>query len=910
MAELRKRGPNGSTTPLPLQGGKEHFDCVSASSDSKIKPSSVWMFFVALVFLLSSLYIGFLASRSVPSPKTSAGSSPSEFIEEKARKHLEEITSYGQRPAGSYANEIQAVNYIRGTLEKIRESARKDIVFEIEIQRPSGHFCLDFVSNYTTVYRNVTNVLVRISPKNNHPPKNALLLNGHFDSVPSSPGANDDAVSCAVMLEIIRCLAQKSRFHFEHGVVFNFNGAEENVLQASHGFITQHPWVDSLRAFINLEAAGAGGREIVFQAGPEHPWLIMMYAELAPYPYAQALGQDIFESGIIPSDTDFRIYRDFGNLPGMDLAYTANGYVYHTYYDTPEVVTPGSIQRAGDNIFELVKGILNSPYLANPGEYQHGHVVFFDYLGLFMIHYPERIGAVINMLTALVVILCTIKKFTGFPSKKENPTKAMQSMALTDLLGSLFILILSWVVGIIFPVALSLVVTYAGHSLSWYCRPYLLIPLYAAPSLFGIGFVHFITRRLLESKEEAAEKAKPTYWYLGYERKASYLAAREAETFYSSLLVWTAVLSILTYYRLASAHLALLFVMFPLIVRTFIWETFFSKKTMQQNRGKLMLMHFVATVIPLQFFSYMAVGMFDVFVPVMSRTGTKVPPDIFLAVVCAFVVVVLTSYLVSTVYIMGDVKIPAAFLVLVSAVALSISLSGLSFPFSAVNKCPKRAIIQHTSRTFYNNESNVISQDAGIWIVPTDYLGIEPFSHENISTAKRDGAYGGWPSYVPFKNIAPNSWYLEGPSPQGMSQPLQVELVSRKQHGNYFTFRFSITGPDHMNMYLSPTSGVHVVNSSLGSLYLTEDEDAGDRETYFIYYCQAIGDESWEFSLDLMAEKEMPSGSSLLDFAVAAQYLHGKDSSSLFLQEFLMVKPDWFFVHNWISTYKHWSYTT
>ena len=49
---------------------------------------------------------------------------------------------------------------------------------------------------------------------------------------------------------------------------------------------------------------------------------------------------------------------------------------------------------------------------------------------------------------------------------------------------------------------------------------------------------------------------------------------------------------------------------------------------------------------------------------------------------------------VSTVYIMGDVKIPAAFLVLVSAVALSISLSGLSFPFSAVNKCPKRAIIQ------------------------------------------------------------------------------------------------------------------------------------------------------------------------------------------------------------------------
>ena len=71
--------------------------------------------------------------------------------------------------------------------------------------------------------------------------------------------------------------------------------------------------------------------------------------------------------GVIPSDTDFRIYRDYGRIPGMDFAYISNGYHYHTRRDDAAHFDKGSLQHSGDNILPLIRSLANNPLVVNPG---------------------------------------------------------------------------------------------------------------------------------------------------------------------------------------------------------------------------------------------------------------------------------------------------------------------------------------------------------------------------------------------------------------------------------------------------------------------------------------------------------------------------------------------------------------
>ncbi|KAI8802551.1 hypothetical protein BJ742DRAFT_858265 [Cladochytrium replicatum] len=211
--------------------------------------------------------------------------------------------------------------------------------------------------NLTTFnnYFESNNVIVRIRNRRTasddvlqyHP---TLLVSAHYDSTQLSYGVTDDGVGVAVILELIRALIYSPPLDYD--IVINLNNAEEIGLFGGQSFLL-HPWSKNVKAFINLEGTGAsmGGRAMLFRTNSYS--LTAAYAKASKYPHASVLFNDIMFA--VSSDTDYRPYITHnGNIPGIDIAFYQNRYLYHTRKDNPDHSTPESAQHMGENVFDLV----------------------------------------------------------------------------------------------------------------------------------------------------------------------------------------------------------------------------------------------------------------------------------------------------------------------------------------------------------------------------------------------------------------------------------------------------------------------------------------------------------------------------------------------------------------------------
>uniref|UniRef100_I3K9A1 Endoplasmic reticulum metallopeptidase 1 n=1 Tax=Oreochromis niloticus TaxID=8128 RepID=I3K9A1_ORENI len=726
------------------------------------------------------------------------GKPTGEFNAVRARQHLEQITSAGPRPVGSQENEVLTVGYLLKQIEDIQvETAAGPHQLTIDIQRPTGTFSIDFLGGFTSFYDHITNIAVRLEPKGGA--QHLMLANCHFDTVANSPGASDDAVSCAVMLEVLHSLANQST-PLNHGVIFLFNGAEENVLQASHGFITQHPWAKQVRAFINLEAAGVGGKEVVFQTGPENPWLVQAYVHAAKHPFASVVGQEVFQSGVIPSDTDFRIFRDFGNIPGIDLAFIENGFIYHTKYDTANRILTDSIQRAG-------------------GRY------------------------------------------------------------VRDLACATGVALLSWFVTLLSVLIVALLVTLLGRSMFWYNHFYASVCLYGAAATGKMILIHTLAKNLYYGVSE---------WKLG-------------DLYFDvSLLLWCCSLVWLTQHGLCSAYVPMLMVAFPLATRLLLAKEF-------KHRGasaKYCVLYLLGLALPYVHFMFLIWVVFEIFTPIMGRSGTEIPPEVVLASLVTLATIFLSSFFLHFIYLVRSTKRIMAGLGFVFTIMFLLVSCGLFFPYSGDldSPRPKRVFLQHTTRTFHNLQGQVESRDSGLWINSFDYTGIQhitphiPEINETVRTrCREDRPFCGYPWFLPVKFLSRKNWYIPAPE-VSPSSPVEFSLLS-KEETSWGTIKmtFSAKGPSHMSLYLMPHRGASLSTWSFGDGTPRFDLSG----EYFVFYSHGLDAPTWIFWFEIQG---------IISVAISSHYFFGKDRRTAQLEEMLHRFPTWAFPSSWVSTYDMYRY--
>lgn len=207
----------------------------------------------------------------------------------------------------------------------------------------------------------------------------AVLLTAHYDTVPASPGASDDAVGVATLLEVARVLAHGPRP--ARDVAFLLSDGEEIGLVGARMFARSHPLASRAAVVINLEARGTRGRVMMFETTPGNQWSIGQLAGMAGV-FATSVAYAIYQ--LLPNDTDL---SELGKLTldGMNFAFIEGASRYHTPGDDIDSVDPRSFQQLGEVVLRLTRRLGNADLAA--ARAHAPDVVYFHVFG-HLAYYP------------------------------------------------------------------------------------------------------------------------------------------------------------------------------------------------------------------------------------------------------------------------------------------------------------------------------------------------------------------------------------------------------------------------------------------------------------------------------------------------------------------------------------------
>jgi Peptidase family M28 len=336
-----------------------------------------------ILLLVLAVVVGALALLPLRSPAPIARDAPpTVFSAERARVHLDRIATR-PRPTSSDANS-DVRQYLVGQLDEL--GLRPTVQDVTASTRTPG---------YAAVAGRAHNIHATL-------PGTAggerVLIVAHYDSVVLGPGATDDGIGVATILELARVLRSEPATP-RHTVEFLLTDGEELGHIGAQGFLATAAAGDpETTVVLNLEARGTEGRLVMFETGEHNGALLPALTDHTPF--ATSISDEIY--GLLPNDTDFTVLKAAG-FTGMNFAVVGGSADYDTELDDLAHQRLETLQDMGSTVLAATRRLSGEDVALTAA----GNDVYFTTFGI-MVRYPEGAALVLAGIAAGLAALTVL----------------------------------------------------------------------------------------------------------------------------------------------------------------------------------------------------------------------------------------------------------------------------------------------------------------------------------------------------------------------------------------------------------------------------------------------------------------------------------------------------------------------
>jgi hypothetical protein len=275
----------------------------------------------------------------------------------------------------------------------------------------------------------IRNVVATIGPAEGR----HVLLVSHYDSTPAGPGAADDGIGIASMLELAALLKDRP---LKRPVSLLFNEGEETGLIGARAFLDRDPLAARVESLVNLESRGTTGPAIMFETSRPNGRAIRHYARSVDRPAGNSLTTDF--SRLIPNQTDVAVLKERG-WTILNFAIIGNETRYHSPDDSLAALDARSLRHMGEQALQVTADLAGAGAAPAAGELLYG-----DVLGVGLVTLPLPLG--LALLGALLL---------GFAwlawSRRGGVGRGAAAVALATADAAVTVFLLHWLIGLARP---------------------------------------------------------------------------------------------------------------------------------------------------------------------------------------------------------------------------------------------------------------------------------------------------------------------------------------------------------------------------------------------------------------------------------------------------------------------------